>query len=286
MNASATTFDATSRDASAPGLPPGWAATVCEMVARLDKVRSQRAHCLAIIAPEGVPENEYGPRSKVNDALREMVVVAEDSAFRELIQLAERTCAPPGGHLDIPEGPYRERFVDAEDRGRRARYRDSGGRRDFDPRAMATALAVEFGGQRGVDLGRAQSAEALISLLELGHWRRLEPEVLRAGVRFTVNAYMDTYFPDRYADNCLEALRNLRWRLVEFLRWAEHGHIEPPAHFDKPQPGQQLSVGPVRIQLYKSSFKLLFPHELAAQLNLYLTQFAPERMAQVLARAS
>ena len=238
-----------------------------------------------------------------DDEVREQIEAHAKEAITRLVTEASGAFGFAGRDQSIPLGDIFERFW-PEARERR-QWRDRV--KSSDPRKLSLVDVWRYLKANHRGAGRDQAlrtaAEDIIRQLPFRHYERSKGRIRTEGAFTVFKVYLSA---SKKSYGCGEGAYQLTYHhkgfpeldaFGVFLAWSEDSE-EMPADY-----GRDLSafrgwiqsndgcfdsrtrrqIGPIGLQFFKSDLEYRFPQALAQRLNLFLTQFANQQLAEALA---
>jgi hypothetical protein len=227
---------------------------------------------------------------KTREAVRKMA----ENVVALLCREGEQAFKAPGARLDIPEAPLRDKHIPG-DEGERLAFLEAGISEQielldgylagFDPCAVWAGIEAEYGGDKGKEEAYRQTAQALLSELDLNPGQPVEFKSghLFAGIHVALSDY--SHNKNELAWGSDGNVVRLHLALASFATWAEFhimaAQLRQSAYAwrnRKVQSREKFRYGNenyVELVTYKNRFEYRFPMSVAEQLQVFIASYAP-----------
>lgn len=210
---------------------------------------------------------------------------AKERVFSNLISIAEKRFAPPGGHLKIDRYDLEEKLS--------LRTRET----DIDPLAIWTYLEATYGAGHGVEEGYRQIAAEIVYKFRLNKNNHIE----RKGGYTVLNLeyiYIDSIDKkysgkNKLAYNCSEGVSTVFQHLAAFATWAGYASLSSDlmgqahkwcrSHSSELVSRERFTLGDgaqVVLITYLNRFEFRLRDDVAEQLQIFIATYGAQALAK------
>lgn len=268
--------------------------TVHAMASQLQEHRSQHGRFAGTF--------EFSPEDRISERTK--------AIFEAMINMASESFGAYGNPIEIDSADAHERFFPVDDYrdSRLARAMKEAKRANFSPVALWQYLTSRYRAS-GRNQALSESAARIVHQFPFGRLFDDYVKVTPSATTFGVTIWTEK--PGKHVSNCAfqlgyrhtmigesKNLHSLMCDLAVFLAWA-HNESEIRREFQSDVAtirdwlfhGQgcfdsrfKQQLGPITLQWFKDKVEFRFPAPLAEKLNLFLTEYAGEALASMMAK--